>query len=121
MPFHKQGTFKCDFCDEEFTFKPNLSRHMKRRHEFDHVHFCTQENCTQAFENKAELDEHTEIWSGVRTLTPKFDIGPRVRTIFENIVTKRGWFCIFWVNFTKCKQKQTKSGNLLKFWSQAEH
>ena len=58
MPFHKPGTFKCNFCVELFSFKPNLSRHMKKRHDFDHVHFCTQENCTQAFENKAMLDEH---------------------------------------------------------------
>ena len=58
MPNHKPGMFKCNFCDSTFSFKPNLGRHMKSRHDFDHVHFCTQENCTQAFENKAMLDEH---------------------------------------------------------------
>ena len=39
----------------------------------------------------------------MHTLTPKFEIGPRVWTSFENVVTKRGYFCLFWVNFTKCK------------------
>ncbi|KAI5119588.1 hypothetical protein M0805_005760 [Coniferiporia weirii] len=83
--FHQRdNSFTCEQCKMNFFDKPTFNRHVREKHELEHVYACTVSGCGKSFKRKPVFknhmqDRHSISCSDAETANHRVPAGPYIK------------------------------------------